>query len=269
METLETILLYHVVDGEVFSSDLSDGLVVETYAMDGDDLTVSKTGEGVMVNDAKVVVADIAASNGIIHVIDKVLIPSNIFIPTLFDVGSSDAAFSTLVAAVTRAELVDALSAPGELTVFAPNNDGFDMLPAGTVQTLTEDEDKSPLTDILKYHIVPEFITPEEIFDGRTSATTLQGAELTFSVTDDGESFTVNGIRVLGSAPAGNGIGYVIDEVLLQPVVLAATSPPSPAPTKVPTKAPTKAPTSMEEDGALATSTFVATLVSAVALLMV
>ena len=261
VETLKSVLLYHVVDGEVLSTDLSDGLVVETFAAN-DDLIVSKIGTDVKINDADVVDADIAASNGVVHVIDKVLIPSNIFIPTLLDIGNSDAAFSTLVAAVTRAELVDALSAPGAaLTVFAPTNAGFDMLPAGTVTTLLEDEDKSPLTDILKYHVVPEFITFQDILDGRTSATTLQGAELTFSVTDDEESFTVNGILVLASAAAGNGIGYVIGEVLLPPAVVASTSPPSPA--------PTKAPTSMEDDGALATSTFVAALVSAVAFLMV
>ena len=81
-------------------------------------------------------------------------------------------------------------------------------------------------------------------------------------MTDDGESFKVNGIPVLDYAAAGNGIAYVIDEVLLQTDVVAATSP-------APTTAPTTAPTCMEEDGALATSTFVAALVSAVALLMV
>ena len=178
METLKSVLLYHVVDGQVLTN-LSDGLVVET--LDGDDLTITKMAEVVKVNDADVVDANIAALNAVIHVIDKVLIPSSIVIPTLFDIGNSDAAFSTLVAAVTRAELVDALSAPGELTLFAPTNDGFDKLPAGTVKTLTEDEDKSPLTDILKYHVVAEFITPEDIIEGViTSATTLQGAELTF-----------------------------------------------------------------------------------------
>jgi transforming growth factor-beta-induced protein len=249
-ETLKALLTYHVVAGEFFSNDLSEGVPVLTLL--GSTLDVSIMNGTVTINDATVTTADIDVSNGVIHVIDKVLVPDSITPPTLVDVGMADPMFETLVAAVTTAELVDALSGPGPLTLFAPTEAGFALLPAGTVEDLTTADDKTPLTEILLYHVVPELITAEAILNGRTSATTLRGANLTFSVMEmDGlePHVVVNGVMVQGTAVAGNGIIHIISEVLTVPgdATIPAASPTIMAPT---------------EDGALSTNSFVATLIS-------
>jgi transforming growth factor-beta-induced protein len=266
--TLLNILLYHVVNGAtVLSADLSDGMVFDTL-LEGNSTTISKMGDSIMVNDANVIVADQVASNGVVHVIDKLLIPSFVVLPTLLGVASAESTLSTLVVAVGAAELVDALSGPGPFTLFAPTDLAFGLLPAGTVKTLTEDEDKAPLKDILLYHVVEELITAEIVLDEElTSVTTMQGADLTLSVMDDGTTLVVNGTPVLGTIVTSNGIGHLIGVVLIPPVeVIEATMAPVTV-TMAPVSAPTSAPVDM--DGALTTSTVVAALVSVAALLMV
>ncbi|DAC29791.1 MAG TPA: fasciclin domain-containing protein, partial [Candidatus Poseidoniales archaeon] len=108
--TLSDILLYHVISGAVASSDVSDGLSVE--ALNGDDLSFTITDGNVMVNDATVTSADVMASNGIIHVIDKVLMPPADLgdIPT---VAQGTGIHTSLVAAVVQAELLTTLQGDG------------------------------------------------------------------------------------------------------------------------------------------------------------
>ena len=257
METLQEILAYHVIFGEFFSVDLSDGMMVPTIL--GGTLDVSMIDDFAMINNVTIATADVDASNGVIHIIDKVLIPDSITIPTLIDLGKSDAMLETLVDALTAAELVEALSSPGPFTVFAPTEAGFDNLAAGAIQALTTAEDKTPLKKILKYHVVPGLITRDAISEGLTSATTLQGSKLTLSLVgmDDMEYVMVNGVRVQGTAVAGNGIVYSINEVLPVP---DDTETPTVTPTTSPTvneALPTMAPS--EDSGALSTSSFVAT----------
>jgi transforming growth factor-beta-induced protein len=251
---LASILTNHVANGETFSGALVNGMTVTTL---GGTLDVSIMGDTIKIGEATVTMPDVDVSNGVIHVIDSVLVPATFTFPSLVDaLGTSEFTFATLIAAVVRAELADTLSGPGPFTVFAPTDAGFDTLPAGAVKDLTTDEDKTPLQDILKYHVVPELITAEAILAGLTSATTLQDIDLTFSVMDG--TVMVNGTPVLGSEIAGNGIAHAIGAVLSPP---AAT-------TGAPTPAPNMAPTGSEDDGALSMSTFVAALVSAAALLM-
>ena len=264
METLKDILAYHVVAGEFSSADLSDGMMVPTIF--GGTLDVSMMDDAVMINNVTIATPDIDASNGVIHVIDKVLIPDSITIPTLIDLGKSTDLFESLVDALTAAELVDALSAPGPFTLFAPTEAGFDALPAGALEALTTAEDKTPLTKILKYHVVPELISREAISEGLTTVTTLQGNKLTLSLMGMGdiEQVKVNGVLVQGTTVAGNGIVYSINEVLSVP---DDTETPTATPTATPTTSPTikvDVPTMApnEDSGALSTSSFVASMFS-------
>lgn len=127
--------------------------------------------------------------------------------------GSKD--HSTLVAAVKAADLVDALSNAGPFTVFAPTNDAFNKLPAGTVDNLLKPENKDQLADILQYHVSVGVYKEDMLQDGQTLGQ-VNGGNITISKKDG--KITVNGTaNVIGSAPASNGIIYIIDAVLTQP----------------------------------------------------
>lgn len=128
-------------------------------------------------------------------------------------VGSKD--HTTLVAAVKAAELVDALSNAGPFTVFAPTNEAFDKLPAGTVDGLLKPEKKDDLTDILQYHVSVGVFKADMLQDGQ-SIGQVNGGNITISKKADG--IYVNGTaKIIASIPAANGIVHVIDAVLLPP----------------------------------------------------
>lgn len=131
--------------------------------------------------------------------------------------------FETLVAAVQAAGLVEALSSEGPFTVFAPTDAAFAALPDGTIENLLADP-SGALTDILLYHVVPAQVLSTDLSDGMT-ATTVGGAELTFSVGADGVQ--VNGANVVSAdVMASNGVIHVIDAVLLPPAAPEATPTP-------------------------------------------
>ena len=95
--------------------------------------------------------------------------------PDIVDIAASNDDFSTLVAAVSAAGLVDTLKGDGPFTVFAPTNDAFAKLPAGTVETLLEPENIDQLTAILTYHVVPGNITSDQLAGQRLNVATVQG----------------------------------------------------------------------------------------------
>ena len=139
-KALGDILKYHVVAGKVMAADVVKLTEAETLL--GKKVAIKVEGGKVMVNDANVVTTDIAASNGVIHVIDTVLLPpadeamaSKDIVDTAIGAGN----FKTLVAAVEAAGLVDALKGAGPLTVFAPTDEAFAALPAGTGEGLWKD----------------------------------------------------------------------------------------------------------------------------------
>ena len=141
---LADILTYHVVSGSVLSTDLTDGMVAP--AVNGDDLSFTVNADGVMVNDANVVSADVIASNGVIHVIDTVLMPPAdlVDIPS---VASSTGIHTALVAALSTADLVTTLEGTGPFTVFAPTDDAFTA--AGVdLSTYDTPEEIASLADI-------------------------------------------------------------------------------------------------------------------------
>merc|ERR1712166_1691030 len=109
-----------------------------------------------MGNDANVVMADVMATNGVVHVVDGVLLPPADG-PTMniVELAQATESLSTLVAAVVAGDLVATLSSAGPFTVFAPTNDAFGALPAGTLDTLLKPENKATLVDILTFHVLP------------------------------------------------------------------------------------------------------------------
>ena len=209
--TLVDILTYHVYAGSVEAAEVTDGMTATM--LNGDDATFTVTNESVMIGDATVTMADVMASNGIIHVIDKVLMPPAdlVDIPT---VAQGTGIHDSLVAAVIQAELLSTLQGEGPFTVFAPTDDAFAA--AGVdLAALDNDEGKAVLTDILLYHVVSGAVPSSAVTDGLVAAA-VNGDDLTFSV---GDGVMVNDANVvLADVMASNGIIHVIDKVLIPPV---------------------------------------------------
>ena len=208
--TLAQILLYHVVAGQALSASLSDGQTITT--LQGEDITVTIGMNGVMINNATVVVADITATNGVVHVIDAVLLPPPPTPTTVVDVIVNSDVHNTLEAAVVAAGLVETLSGTGPFTVFAPTDAAFAALPAGTVETLLADP-TGTLTDILLYHVVGAEALSTDLTNGQT-VTTLLGQNVT--VTINAEGVFINNAQVtVADIVTDNGVIHVIDAVLL------------------------------------------------------
>lgn len=204
---LTDILLYHVAGANALSTDLSDGQTITT--LNGKDVTVTINSNGVFINDAQVVFADIVASNGVVHVIDAVLTPPT---TTVVDVIVDSPVHNTLEAAVLAADLAGTLSGEGPFTVFAPTDDAFAALPAGTIDALLADP-QGLLTEILLYHVVGAEVLSSDLSDGQT-AMTLNGQDLTVSITNDGV-FINDAQVIVADIVTDNGVVHVIDAVLL------------------------------------------------------
>jgi uncharacterized surface protein with fasciclin (FAS1) repeats len=133
--------------------------------------------------------------------------------PDIVAIASTNDQFSTLVSALTAADLVDTLQGPGPFTVFAPSNAAFDRLPAGTVDTLLLPENQDQLIEVLTYHVVPGRITSDQLSGEVQTVETVQGG----TVTIDGTSgVTVDGANVTAAdIVASNGVIHRIDEVLM------------------------------------------------------
>jgi uncharacterized surface protein with fasciclin (FAS1) repeats len=205
---LTDILLYHVVAGKAMSTDLSDGQVIETVF--GKNIMVTITNDGVSINDAKVTVADIEAGNGVVHVIDAVLIPE-MMPATVVDIVINSEDHETLEAAVIAAGLVETLQGEGPFTVFAPTDDAFAALPAGTIDALLADP-SGDLTDILLYHVVAGKAMSTDLSDGQEIATVF-GDNITVTINNDGV-FINNAQVIVADIEAENGVVHVIDAVL-------------------------------------------------------
>ena len=220
---LTQILLYHVVDGAAMAADVVNLDSVTT--LQGDPIAIEVVDGGVVLNDTvKVTTTDIAASNGVIHVIDAVLLPSveEAMAPkSIAEIAAGDESFSTLVAALGAAGLVETLAGEGNFTVFAPTNDAFAALPEGTLDTLLADP-QGALTNILLYHVVDGAAKAEDVV-GLDSVTTLAGEPVAISVVD-GNVFLNDAVQVVTTdIAASNGIIHVINGVLTPPVAETGT----------------------------------------------
>jgi uncharacterized surface protein with fasciclin (FAS1) repeats len=141
--------------------------------------------------------------------------PAATTVGTVVDVASSTDGFSTLVAAVSAAGLVDTLNGAGPFTVFAPTDEAFAALPPGVLDALLLPENKETLVKILTYHVVPGTVLAADVTDGEVA--TVEGQTVTFSTAD---GVTVNGAKVIqADVMADNGVIHVIDAVILPPDV--------------------------------------------------
>ena len=209
-EILTDILTYHVIAGEVLSSDLEE---CGTASPLGDGDLVFSVGETVMVNDANITGADLSTSNGVIHVIDKVLMPG---VPTKDIVDTAicgEEYVSTLVEALILAELVETLQQDGPFTVFAPSDEAF--AEAGIdLSSYVTDSDISNLSDILLYHVYAGNFTAADIADGVTLQM-VNGDNVTISAAPPG----INNASILMADDfTTNGVIHIIDMVLIPPV---------------------------------------------------
>jgi len=209
--TLSPILLYHVLSGFVPAAKVTAGYFPTLSSAFGKNVVVQiAVGSGVVLNNSSNVIAtDVVATNGIIHVIDKVLLP-----PTVVDLASQNSQFSTLVLAVVKANLATTLAGAGPFTVFAPTNDAFTALftalKVSGIDALTKDQ----LTPILLAHVVSGNVQSGDLMSG-TVPTLNSGKSL--SVTVSNGSVTINGnINVVQANIQGsNGVVHVINKVIV------------------------------------------------------
>ena len=202
---LSEILLYHVVSGEVMAADVVGLSSAETVA--GMPVKISVDGDKVMINDAQVIITDVQADNGVIHVIDSVLLPPG----DIVEVAVADGRFTTLATALTEAGLVETLQGEGPFTVFAPTDDAFAKLPEGTIEALLADI--PALSNILLFHVAPESYMASEVVE-MPVIQTAQGGSLIVQVMDG--KVMINGAEVIiTDIYASNGIIHVIDTVML------------------------------------------------------
>ena len=214
-EGLTDVLLYHVVGAQALAADLSDGQEITTLL--DQDVTITINGMGVFVNTAMVTVADIMADNGVVHVIDAVLLPQDddVLPETVVDIIVASEVHTLLEAAVVAAGLVDALSGAGPFTVFAPTDDAIVALTEALSITAEELLALPNLGEILQYHVVAADAFAEDLSDGQI-LTTLLGQDVTVSISDAGVMIN-DAMVIVADLEAENGVVHVIDAVLLPP----------------------------------------------------
>jgi transforming growth factor-beta-induced protein len=208
-DLLTAVLTYHVVTGAVGSSAVVGLSSVST--LNGATVAVSVQGGEVFLNDSRVVTPDVEADNGVIHVIDRVLIPGVVL--DLLQTAERAGGFSTLLAAVDAAGLAGVLRGDGPFTIFAPTDAAFAQIPTADLEALLANPEA--LAAILTYHVVAG-----ELFSGAVVAestlSTVNGASL--QVTVNGGAVKINDANIVAvDVQATNGVIHVIDAVLLPP----------------------------------------------------
>tara|TARA_R110002095_G_scaffold187757_1_gene164987 strand:+ start:2827 stop:4008 length:1182 start_codon:yes stop_codon:yes gene_type:complete len=209
-DQLIAILTYHVVPGNVAAKDVVKLKGAKT--LNGQRADILTQDDKVMVDGATVEAVDIQCSNGIIHVIDSVILPSD---KNIVVTASEAEKFKTLLTAAQAAGLAEVLADKGPFTVFAPTDEAFAKLPEGTVSSLLKPENKEKLAEILKYHVVAGRVYSEDVL-AAGNARTLQGKKVKISASKGDAQ--VNGARLIATdIDASNGVIHVIDSVLLPP----------------------------------------------------
>jgi transforming growth factor-beta-induced protein len=209
---LKSVLLYHVVPGRVTAADVVKLNSAKT--LEGRSVGIKVVDGSVFVDQAKVTTPDIMASNGVIHVIDSVLIPKTApaaaaknIVQTAIAAGQ----FKTLASLLTKAGLAGTLQGKGPFTVFAPTDAAFAKVPKATLAALAKD--KAQLRAVLLYHVVKGKVTAAQAMKLR-SAKTLNGKPLAIRVS--GSKVLVGGATVTkADVTASNGVIHVINKVLI------------------------------------------------------
>jgi len=220
-QLVDILTYHHVLPEQVLAKDIQPTQAVVT--VEGKALQVQKSGGAVTVGPSssdlkKVTSADNIASNGVVHIIDGVLLPPQL--PNIVKLAESVKDLSTLVSALVAADLVDTLVSPGPFTVFAPTNAAFAALPDGTVDSLMKPENKAQLVDILTYHVLPAQVFAKDL-DLFQAVKTVEGKSLHVQkwggVVRVGPSLESKDLKQVTAADnaASNGVVHIIDGVLL------------------------------------------------------
>jgi transforming growth factor-beta-induced protein len=210
-QVLRDILEYHVISGEVLSSQLMNG---EVTTVGTEKITVAISGGVTLNGSASVTTADVRATNGVVHIIDEVLVPPSMLpiVGTIVAPAYFNKNFTTLIAAVNDASpsVLTALLSSGNKTLFAPTNDAF--IAAG----ITELPEQAVLDAVLQYHVIGAEVTSAQIATGSSEAETLNG---TIYLSKGSAGVFINGSSKVTTADieASNGVVHVIDRTLLPP----------------------------------------------------
>jgi uncharacterized surface protein with fasciclin (FAS1) repeats len=218
---LTKVLTYHVVPGKVLKADIPLGKAITTVQTGT--LTINVVGSDVIITDAKggkskIVTTDILATNGVVHLIDTVIMPADPPAPTknIVELAAATPDLSTLVTAVTAASLTATLSGPGPFTVFAPTNAAFAKIPTATLNALLAD--KTALAKVLTYHVVSGKVLKADIPFG-TAIPTVQTGTITINVVGSDAVITdAKGGKskiIATDILATNGVVHLIDTVIM------------------------------------------------------
>jgi uncharacterized surface protein with fasciclin (FAS1) repeats len=203
---LTNILTYHVVPGKVTAAEVSR--LKNATALNGQRLSI-QLDEGVRVDGVNVIKTDILCTNGVIHVVDAVMMPSTKnLVETAVEAGS----FKTLAAALKAAGLAETLQGKGPFTVLAPTDAAFAALPEGTVAMLLEPANKEKLVAVLTYHVIPGRVYADQLASGGVK--TLQGGKVQVKL-NKGKAWFNDATVVTADIDTTNGVIHVIDKVLL------------------------------------------------------
>ncbi|PKQ60357.1 hypothetical protein BZG02_19650 [Labilibaculum filiforme] len=212
-EALTPILLYHVIGTEVKSTQLSSGYVETLSLFTPGDYAIKlliDLESGVQINgSSNVTTADVMASNGVIHIVDKVLLP-----PTVVDIAIANSSFTHLVEAVVKANLVDALKAEGPFTIFAPNDSAFEQLFTNLGVSGIADISVETLTPILLAHVVSGNVRATDVTTS-TVSTLNSNFELDINTAGSGVVLNGNSNVIATDVQAKNGVVHVIDKVIV------------------------------------------------------
>lgn len=220
VSALRDILLNHVVSGNVRSTDLTTGYVNTLLPFGNSTNYLSNyvdLSSGVKVGGSSVTTADVAASNGVVHIIDKVIVP-----PTVVNQALNNPNFSILVAALTRSDLgvdyVNVLSGVGPFTVFAPTNAAFAALLTELGASGLNDISADVLNKVLQYHVVSGTnVRASQLTNGQ-QVTTFQGGTFTINLTGGAKIVDAQGRTsniVVTDVQSANGVVHAIDKVIL------------------------------------------------------
>jgi transforming growth factor-beta-induced protein len=204
---LQSILTYHVVPGKVTAGQVVD--LKNAQTVNGQLVDITANSKGVKLDNANVIKTDIMTSNGVIHVIDRVIMPSTKNIVQTADEAGS---FGTLLAAAKAAGLAGVLSGDGPFTVFAPTDEAFQAL-GSTVNDLLKPENKHKLQEILKYHVVSGRVFARDAVKAE-NAKTLQGDTVNIGIAN-GRLTANDADIIMTDIDASNGVIHVIDGVLI------------------------------------------------------
>ncbi|WP_431166774.1 fasciclin domain-containing protein [Tenacibaculum halocynthiae] len=221
VETLKTVLMFHVLTSKVKSTDLSN-VYVNTLATGPNDenlsLQVETTGGVEFNGDSKPVTVDVEASNGVVHIIDKVMLPPNVVTLALNNSG-----FTNLVAALTDSrhttDFVSVLKGDGPFTVFAPTNRAFEeLLATNSSWNSIGDIPIATLDAVLKYHVVNGANVQSKQLTNNQEVTMLSGDKITVDLSSGAKLKTTSNQSVVISSTdvqGANGVIHVVDSVLL------------------------------------------------------